>query len=104
MGDSTDDIPGIYGIGPVKSRQILDAVPVGGTDWEFYKEVGEAWLKNTERDKKETDKQFLSRVMGKLGISCRLLWLSREMGDLWDAPPYEVTPMTTVTDDTEAAI
>ena len=87
VGDKTDDIPGIYGIGPVKARKILDEVPANSGHWAFYKRVVEAWMHHTPREsEKEDDRTFTTRVMAQLGTSCRLLWLSREIGDLWDAP------------------
>ena len=35
VGDKSDDIPGIKGIGPVKARKILDEYP-GSKDWERF--------------------------------------------------------------------
>ena len=41
VGDKSDDIPGIKGIGPVKARKILDEYP-GSNDWEgFIKSLSE---------------------------------------------------------------
>ena len=107
VGDKTDDIPGIYGIGPVKARKILNDVPPNSSHWAYYKRVVEAWMDHTPREEKETKRAFTTRVMGQLGTSCRLLWLSRELGDLWDAPVPDEAPTVlihkgevTVTSDT----
>jgi hypothetical protein len=93
-GDATDNIPGIYGVGPKTAEKILSEFTGASTDWEIYKKVLDTWLEKTPHLKDEGKRAFATRVMGLMGTSAKLLWLSRSMGDLWDVPNYEVSAVS----------
>ena len=86
VGDSTDDIPGIKGVGPVTAGKILKAIEPGAEDSEFYKVVLQEWIDRTPRGEDEKDAEFYTRIIKLLSKSCKLLWLCREPEDLWSPP------------------
>lgn len=55
VGDTSDDIPGIKGIGPVKARKILDEKP---NFWEYVKTLPEEQQDILKRNKKLIDLNF----------------------------------------------
>ncbi len=66
-GDRADNIEGIYGIGPVKSKRILGDCT---TEQELYDKVLETYENDEER----------------LILNARLLWLRRKEEDVWYPP------------------
>ena len=67
MGDRADNVEGIYGIGPVKSKRMLAGAT---TEEELYEKVVEAYEGNEEL----------------VVTNARLLWLRRKEDDLWLPP------------------
>ena len=79
-GDSTDNIPGLKGVGPKTAEKILDGVT---TEEEMYEKVlFEYWARCTE--KKEDVKDIILR-------NARLLWIRQEEDELWLPPSTTVT-------------
>jgi DNA polymerase-1 len=70
VGDRSDNIQGLKGIGPVKAAKILEKCT---NEVELYR----ACVKSYE-DKKEPPERVLENA--------RLLWLRREEGQLWEPP------------------
>lgn len=69
-GDSTDNIPGLPKVGPVKARKILDGLPP--EEWE--------WV---------VQQEYMSRIVDRnwfdyLREQGQLLWIRREPGELWE--------------------
>lgn len=69
-GDSTDGIPGLWKVGPVKAAKILDGAK---TEEELCERAWEAY-----KDRKHNEEYFVEQG--------RLLWLRREPGQLWTPP------------------
>jgi len=86
VGDSTDDIPGIAGVGPVTAKKILSTLGPEDGDPEYYKVVLGAWVSRTPREDGESDADFYSRVIQLLSKSARMLWLCREPEVIWQPP------------------
>lgn len=70
VGDRTDNIVGLKGIGPVKAAKILKGCT---TEQELYKAVCRAYEKAGEPPERITE-------------NARLLWLRREPGQMWEPP------------------
>ena len=68
-GDRADNVEGIYGIGPIKSKRILSDAT---TEEELYAKVLEAYEGNEEL----------------VVMNARLLWLRRKEDELWQ-PPHQ---------------
>jgi len=70
MGDSTDNIPGIPGFGPVKANALVQDRGHEQVIADMYKRMyGQAW-----RD-----------AMTEIG---RLLWIRREKDEWWEIPEW----------------
>lgn len=76
-GDTTDNIPGIDGIGPVKAAKLLPDVGAGGAA--LYETV-----------LKEYGKAFGEHAEGRLLEVGRLLWIRRRPGEWWNPPTLTV--------------
>jgi len=90
MGDNTDDIPGLHGVGPKTAEKILEDC-LGKDDHTYYKKVVATYIARTKRKDDESDKDFLTRCIMDVGMNARLLWLCREPEQLWDVPRGEVS-------------
>ena len=72
-GDTTDNIPGIYGLGPKKAADLL----VGcNTKDEFNKVIMDAYTKEFPHCSDED-------VIGHINIIGRLLWIRRKENEVW---------------------
>ena len=80
-GDDTDNIKGLYGIGPKKADKLLLGCT---TEEELWKACVKAYDGDTER----------------IIENARLLWLRREEGELWEPPTVSIdaTPQRTAID------
>lgn len=76
MGDKTDNIPGIYGIGPKKSIKILSECK---TDVEYYCTILQEWAKAYPKDTPE-------QVVERMHRSCEMLWILQQENVLWSPP------------------
>lgn len=76
-GDSTDNIPGIDGVGPVRAAKLLPEV--GASEEDLYRAV----LRQYEMAYGEGHADRLLEV-------CRLLWIRREPGQWWNPPTLTV--------------
>lgn len=90
VGDSTDDIPGIKGVGPVTAKKILSALGPEDGEPEYYKVVLQEWVDRSPRLPNESDSAFYSRIIKLLSKSARMLWLCREPEVIWN-PPVSVS-------------
>lgn len=75
IGDKTDNIEGIYGIGPKKAEKILEGL---STEIEHYEKCLQTYLDNNR-----TEEEMI--------LNARLLWLMREpikddLSNLWQKP------------------
>lgn len=84
-GDSSDNIPGLKGIGPVKALEILGDTE---SEYECYDIVKNAWL-NHEAHEDMTPEE----IMHKMHLSAKLLWILWEP-DLHFSPPVRGTGNT----------
>lgn len=76
-GDTTDNIPGIYGIGDVKAAKLLP--DVGATEGDLYRTVVQEYAK-----------AFGDTAGERLLEVGRLLWIRREPGQWWNPPVLAV--------------
>jgi hypothetical protein len=76
-GDVTDNIPGIDGIGPVKSAKLLP--PIGTTDGSLYEAVLEKYVE-----------AFGDAAEERLLEVGRLLWIRRKDDEWWNPPTLTV--------------
>lgn len=78
-GDTTDNIPGIDGIGPVKAARCLP--PVGASELELFRAVEEKYRE-----------AFGDTARDRLLESGRLLWIRRHDHEWWNPPTLTVNP------------
>jgi hypothetical protein len=76
MGDSTDNIPGLPGIGAGKAKKALHGME---TEQEMIEECVRMYQIHSGKDDWQT-------YMIEQG---RLLWIRREVGEMWDLPQIE---------------
>ncbi len=69
-GDSTDNIPGIYKIGPVKAKKILADC---NDEHEMYAECVKQWIS-------------AGHTIEDMHLSAKLLWIMRTEDDIWEPP------------------
>lgn len=77
-GDTTDNIPGIKGIGPVKAKAIIGELK---TEIAMYDDVYDLYCDSY------IDEYDADNVMKEIG---RLLWIRREPDEMWKPFKYEV--------------
>lgn len=90
IGDPVDDIIGLKGVGP-KTAELLtqDLYAVDANDREYYDMVLMQYMEISEKEKGESKKDFMTRMIRQVGKNCRLLYLVREPGKFWDVPDEE---------------
>lgn len=76
-GDVTDNIPGIYGIGPKKAQKALVTLT---NDFEFYSKVVEMYLEAYDK------KLEVGQILDKILLNGRLLKIRQKEGELWEPP------------------
>lgn len=74
-GDTSDNIIGIKGIGPVKASKLIDGLE---TEEEIYTKVYDVYTEDCEDDE---EMQFNIDRMQK---NCNLLWIMRELGVMYE--------------------
>lgn len=89
-GDDTDGIPGIKGIGPVKSRRIVDAYD---DPFLMYCEVLKAYIRETGKRADETMDEYYLRCVMMVRARARLLYLLRSPSDQWKVPAKKPEPI-----------
>lgn len=72
IGDRVDNIQGVPRVGKVKANKLLDA----------HEDLDKAWIAIAELYKKAYGDSY-KEVMVEMG---RLLWMRREVGEMWDLP------------------
>jgi 5'-3' exonuclease len=85
MGDKTDNIPGIKGLGPKTAEKII---PFPG-DYEpvtLYRTVLNNYIGKTPREEGEDDLTFYKRVIQTISRNARLLWLQQVPEEVWQPP------------------
>jgi len=90
MGDKTDDIPGLHGVGPVTAKKILKPLHADSTELDYYRAVLKEWLQRSTKEPEESEADFYTRIIKDLSKSARMLWLCREPEVIWD-PPVSVS-------------
>lgn len=81
MGDATDCIPGLSGVGPVRANNILKGC---ATEAEYYHAVLDAYIKHIKAGKNKWESDLSVREM--LWEIGNLLWMRREPNKTWEAP------------------
>ena len=76
MGDNSDNIPGLHRVGNQTALKILDGC---NTERDMYNAVVMAYKKKEEISTEE--------AVEAVALRGKLLWLMREQGKLWEAPP-----------------
>lgn len=85
VGDKVDDIQGLHGVGPVTAKKILKDCH-GKSENKYYRTVLKAYKEHFPREEGESKSSWYTRIVMEIGKSCRLLYLSRKLGEVWDAP------------------
>jgi len=85
IGDTSDDIPGIKGVGPQTAIKVLKGC---NTDGEMCKAVLAEYQSRMDLTDEETVKLVLRNG--------RLLHLTREFGKLWEIPPAALNAPSTI--------
>lgn len=87
VGDKTDDIKGLNGVGPVGAKRVLEDIPVGATERDFYMVVLAKYIAHGKRTEEESEGDYLLRTLRELTKACKLLWLSRNViTPQWEIP------------------
>ncbi len=105
MGDATDNIPGIKGVGPKTADVILEGLD-GSSGFDCYVTVLKAYLERTERLEEkddndgnvistESDEDFSKRVVTTVTRNARMLYILHQLGEVW-YPPVATTGTETV--------
>lgn len=92
MGDKTDNIPGIKGIGPKKSEKILADCK---TPHDYYCTVLTEWNKYLPNTVPE-------EVVAQLNRSAELLWILQEEGVMWTPPVDETIAAEAIQEERDA--
>jgi DNA polymerase-1 len=82
-GDSTDNIPGIKGVGPKTAEKILKGCKTAD---EMYTKCVFRWAEYLFQDKKKYTRDELQTAAKIMSNSAELLWILREEGEVWSAP------------------
>lgn len=93
MGDKTENVDGIYGIGPIKASKIL--APCGSEE-EMYTETLQAyrtWLKTANPLWGEEQEQNLHSLVLRNG---QLLRIRRKADEIWQPPQIQNSELLTV--------
>ena len=91
-GDNVDNIPGLWKVGKKTAEKILPTPAKGSMWWtssEMYTAVISEYIRRLGKDDKETDKEYLTRVISTVTRNARLLWLQTYEGELWSAPKLD---------------
>jgi len=86
IGDKTDDIDGLYGVGPVGAKKVLKDLMIGASPRDFYKVVLDKYIAHNSREEGELDQDYFLRNIRQLTKTCKLLWLSRT----YTKPQWEI--------------
>ena len=86
MGDATDGIPGLKGVGPVGAKKLLANVQ---SEYMMYCVVLKEYIARSEQFTDETFEDFTIRMVATVRIHAQLLYLLRYEGDEWNAPLAE---------------
>lgn len=83
-GDNTDNIPGLKGTGPAKAAKVItDDL----TDpHSMYTKVLKAYCKADPIAKDGDAEEYYTRKIQEVSRNARLLWLQREVGEVWQPP------------------
>jgi 5'-3' exonuclease len=87
-GDKTDNIPGLFRVGPKTAETILKDCD-GSSSYECYIKVLEAYLSRTPREDGEDEEDFTLRVVQMVTRNARLLYILNNLGEVW-YPPVKV--------------
>lgn len=85
-GDTSDGIPGIHKVGPVKAKKALEMV---SSEWMMYCVVLKMYIDKTPLQPDEryrTEDKFLQRMVALVESHARLLYLLRTEDDKWEVP------------------
>jgi len=86
VGDATDNIPGIYGVGPKTAKKILEECD-GSSSFECYIRVLNAYIEaDQKKDDSETKEVALARIVAEVTRNARLLHILHHMGEVWYPP------------------
>lgn len=89
IGDKTDNIPGLYGVGPKTAEKILEECD-GSSSYQCYIKVLDAFLEKTPKLYGESDVDFHVRVVTTITRNARLLYILHNLGEVW-VPPVAIT-------------
>jgi hypothetical protein len=89
-GDSTDNIPGLPGIGPVKAKKaLLEATqPYPACDtlrkqrWHVVKEMYNRWAHDENGNRVRSWREYLQE-------QASLVWIRKEPGEIWNIESYQ---------------
>ena len=73
-GDSTDNIPGLKGVGPQKAKKLIDHLPLSEVPYEVFMQYVSQCGENA------------TTYLTEQG---QLLWIRRKPGELWTPPEFE---------------
>lgn len=82
-GDSTDGIIGIKGCGPKTAEKAINGLI---DEYEMYKECMSRWLKFMKQFKGESEDDWITRVVTRMHLNGRLLYLLRHEDEHWQRP------------------
>jgi 5'-3' exonuclease len=76
-GDVTDNIKGIYGIGPKKAEQLLPPLEIKPTDEEYKLALMYAFGDKWKKDHPKASKIDIHKVVDEIEVAAKLLWIKR---------------------------
>lgn len=84
-GDKTDNIPGLWKVGPVTADKILEGLD-GSSSYDCYLKVLEAYIERTPKEEGESDEDFYKKVIRDVTKNARLLYILHKLGEVWYPP------------------